>query len=99
MGLPHVCVPFLSSAGALSPTHCQVFPSGPFTVPDRVLPTSLPSNTMSLLLPSSSFGETKVRVPFEISTLGRGRHFPHRPTIRAFNWPSSCWISSHQGYC
>src|SRR5579864_7321516 len=53
---------------------------------------------MSSFRSSSSFGETNVRVPFEISTLGSGRAFPQRLTICARNCPFSCWISNHEGY-
>src|SRR5260370_35672484 len=47
---------------------------------------------------SSSLGETKVRWPFEISTLGSGLALPPRPTISAFNCPASWRSSSHEGY-
>src|SRR5690348_12251257 len=86
------------SEGARLPVHCQVLPSGPFRVPERVFPVSLPSNTRSLLLSSSSFGDTNLSRPPEISTLGSGRALPQRPTISALSWPFSSRNSSQEGY-
>src|SRR5262245_20505874 len=45
--------------GARLPVHVHGVPSGPLAVPDNVLRVNFPSKTKSLLLPSSSFGETK----------------------------------------
>src|SRR5438445_292080 len=78
--------------------HFQVVPFGPFTVPDRIFPTSVPSKTMSSVRSNSSLGETKVRRPLEISTLGSGLALPQRPTISAFNCPPSWRSSSQEGY-
>src|SRR5690242_6614976 len=83
LGFPHLGVPDLLSAGARTPVHDQVVPSGPLTVPLMLLPESFPSKTMSALAPSSSLGEVKVSLPSAISTLGSGRAFPQRPTICA----------------
>src|SRR5882757_11416188 len=85
------------SAGARLPTQCQVVPSGPLTVPVRALPVSFPSKTRSVLLSSSSFGETKVSLPSATSTLGIGRALPQRLVIRALSWPPSSVISIHEG--
>src|SRR5712664_3924316 len=98
IGLPHFGALLLLSNGAFWPVHFQVVPFGAFTVPDRIFPTSLPSKTMSSGWSSSSLGETKVRWPFEISTLGSGLALPQRPTISAFNCPPSWRSSSHEGY-
>src|SRR5467141_374456 len=98
IGLPHFGALLLFSDGAFWPVHFQVVPFGPFTVPDRIFPTSVPSKTMSSGRSSSSLGETKVRCPFEISTLGSGLALPQRPTISAFNCPPSWRSSSHEGY-
>src|SRR5579864_5212889 len=98
IALPHFGALVLCRVGALRPVHCHGVPSCPVVVPERVLPTSLPTKTMSSFRSSSSFGETNVRVPFEISTLGSGRAFPQRLTICARNCPFSCWISNHEGY-
>src|SRR5580698_5066031 len=84
--------------GAREPVHCQVLPSGPFRVPERVLPLSAPSKTRSDLLSSSSFGETNFRWPFVTSALGSGRAFPQRPTNSALSWPFSSRSSSQEGY-
>src|SRR6266576_119311 len=85
-------------AGALWPVHCQGVPSGPVVVPDSVFPMSVPSKTISSGRSSSSLGETKVRRPFERSTLGSARAFPQRLTMRAFNCPLSWRSSNHEGY-
>src|SRR6266849_4712020 len=98
IGLPHFGALLLLSNGAFRPVHFQVVPFGAFTVPDRIFPISLPSKTMSSGRSSSSLGETKVRWPFEISTLGSGLALPQRPTISAFNCPPSWRSSSHEGY-
>src|SRR6266404_5063058 len=97
-GLPHLGGDFLSRDGARSPDHSQVAPFVPFTFPDSVFPVSKPSKTMSTGRPSSSLGETNVNFPFDNSTLGSGRAFPHRPTNSAFNCPPSSRSSSHEGY-
>src|SRR5258706_5599205 len=97
-GLPHLGGDFLSRDGARSPDHSQVAPFAPFTFPDSVFPASKPSKTMSTGRPSSSLGETNVNLPFDNSTLGSGREFPHRPTKSAFNCPPSSRSSSHEGY-
>src|SRR6266446_3118838 len=98
IGFPHFGALSRFRAGALWPVHCQGFPSGPVVVPDNIFPTSVPSKTISSGRSSSSLGETKVRWPFESSTLGSGRAFPQRLTIRAFNCPSSWRSSNHEGY-
>src|SRR5260370_2346263 len=98
IGLPHFGALLLFSDGAFWPVHFQVVPFGPFTVPDRIFPASVPAKTMSSGRSSSSLGETKVRWPFEISTLGSGLALPQRPTISAFNCPASWRSSSHEGY-
>src|SRR5437899_9830916 len=98
IGLPHFGSLFLFSDGAFCPVHFQVVPFGPFTVPDRISRTSVPSNTMSSGRSSSSLGETKARWPLEISTLGSDLALPQRPTISAFNCPLSWRSSSHEGY-
>src|SRR5713226_10408653 len=98
MDFPHSGAVALFRAGALWPVHCHVVPFGPVVVPDRMFPTSVPSKTISSGRSSSSLGETKVRWPLESSTLGRGRAFPQRLTIRAFNCPPSSQSSSHEGY-
>src|SRR6266436_4237704 len=89
VGLPHFGALLLFSDGASCPVHFQVVPFGPFTVPDRIFPASVPSKTISSGRSSSSFGETKGRRPFEISTLGRCLALPQPPTISAFNCPPS----------
>src|SRR5467141_3856362 len=90
IGFPHFGALFLFKAGALWPVHCQVVPSGPVVVPDRVVfLTSVPSKTISSARSSSSLGETNVRRPFDSSTLGSGLAFPQRLTIWAFNCPPS----------
>src|SRR6516164_5474178 len=53
---------------------------------------------MSAWAASSSLGETNVRWPSVIDTLGSGRALPHRPTICACNLPPSSRNSSHDGY-
>src|ERR1700676_5306794 len=98
IGLPHFDEPFGFSAGAFTPVHCHSVPSGPVVVPERILPRSVPSKTISSGRSSSSFGETKVRRPFESSTLGSGLACPPRLTIWAFNWPPSWRSSNHEGY-
>ena len=99
MGLPHFGVPLSFNDGAFSPVHVHVVvPSGAVAVPESVLPVRVPLKTISLLAPSSSFGETNFNWPFVISTFGSGRAFPQRPTITAFSWPFSCVNSSHDGY-
>src|SRR6202007_2409490 len=97
-GLPHFGGDFLSRDGARSPVHCQVAPLVPLTFPDSVFPLSAPSKTISTGRLSSSFGDTNVNLPFDNSTLGSGREFPHRPTKSAFNCPPSSRSSSHEGY-
>src|SRR6476469_4253519 len=97
-GLSHVGVPVFLRDGARCPVHAQLLPSGPFTVPTSCLPASFPSNTRSLLLDSSSFGETNVSLPPVTSTFGRARAFPQRPTICAFSLPPSSDTSSQDGY-
>src|SRR5882672_8402790 len=99
MGFPHSGTALLFRAGALWPVHCHVVvPFGPVVVPDRMLPTSVPSKTISSGRSSSSLGETKVRWPFEDSTLGSGLALPQRLTIWAFNCPPSWRSSNHEGY-
>src|SRR2546422_5900188 len=98
IGLPHFGSLFLFSDGAFCPVHFQVVPFGPFTVPDRIFPTSVPSKTMSSGRSSSSLGETKVRRPLEISTLGCGLALPHRPSISAFTCPPSRRSARHKRY-
>src|ERR1035437_4713719 len=97
-GFPHLGVPFLWRSGAGTPDHVHGPPFGPVTDPERVFPFSFPTKTQSAGVSSSSLGETKVTWPSEISTLGRGRAFPQRPTICAASFPSSSRISSHEGY-
>src|SRR2546429_2485846 len=70
MGGPHFGARVRVKAGARSPVHCHVLPSGPFTVPDKILPVQVPSKTMSAFAPSSSFGEINIRRPFESSAFG-----------------------------
>src|ERR1700674_1080512 len=54
---PPISFPF--RVGALWPIHCQVVPSGPVVVPDRVVfLTRVPSKTISSARSSSSLGET-----------------------------------------
>src|SRR3989454_1491850 len=98
IGLPHFGSLFLFSDGAFCPVHFQAVPFGPFTVPASIFPTGVPSKTLSSVRSSSSLGETKVRRPLEISTLGSGLALPQRPTISAFNCPPSWRSSSHEGY-
>src|SRR6266481_1428164 len=98
IGLPHFGSLLLFSDGAFCPVHFQIVPFGPFTVPARIFPTSVPSKTMSSGRSSSSFGETKMRWPLKISTLGSALALPQRPTISAFNCPLSWRSSSHEGY-
>src|ERR1700730_1457272 len=98
IGFPHLGSPVGFKAGGFRPVHCQAFPSGPFTVPDSVFPTIVPSKTISASLASSSFGETKVSLCFESSCLGSGLASPQRPTMSAFNCPPSRRTSSHDGY-
>src|ERR1700758_5399266 len=86
------------SDGARRPVQFQVLPSGPFTVPERVLPSSFPSNVRSSFAPSSSFGETNFTCPFEDSAEGSGRAFPQRPTNSALSCPFSARSSSQDGY-
>src|SRR5580704_12497117 len=88
----------LLRASALWPVHCHVLPSGPFVVPDKIFPASVPSKTMSTLLPSSSLGEINFRRPFDSSALGSGRAFPQRPTIWALSCPFSSRSSNQEGY-
>src|SRR2546429_4792296 len=71
MGGPHFGARVRVKAGARSPVHCHVLPSGPFTVPDKILPVQVPSKTMSAFAPSSSFGEINIRRPFESSAFER----------------------------
>src|SRR5271165_1033477 len=97
-GLPHLGLPFLWSSGAGSPDHVQVPPLGPVTDPERVFPFTFPVKIQSAGESSASLGETKAIWPSEISTLGRGRAFPQRPTIWADSFPSSSRISNHEGY-
>src|SRR5258708_12533227 len=96
IGLPHFGSVLLFSDGAFCPVHFQVVPFGPFTVPDRIFPASVPSKTISSGRSSSSFGETKVRRPFEISTLRRRLALPHPPTISPSNFPPFSPLSIHQ---
>src|SRR5450631_1617666 len=97
-GFPHFGVFFLWRSGAGTPDQVHGPPFGPVTDPERVLPSGFPTKTQSAGESSSSFGETKVTWPSEISTLGRERAFPQRPTICAASFPSSSRISSHEGY-
>src|SRR5579872_1994597 len=97
VGFPHFGSPFLVNDGAFSPVHCHGVPSGPVVVPTSDFPDNLPSKTMSSFLSSSSLGETNVILPFVISHFGSGRACPHRLTMRALTWPSSCVISNHDG--
>src|SRR5437763_397878 len=84
IGLLHLGWRFLASAGAPLPVHVQRAPFGPLAVPLSVFPRSLPSNIKSVLLPSSSLGETK-RISSAVTiTLGNDRAFPQRPTNKAF---------------
>src|SRR5439155_15069731 len=80
MGFPHFGGLLRFKAGARSPVHCQLLPSGPFTLPERLLPAKVPSKTKSACAPSSSFGETNVSLPFETSSFGSARAFPQRHT-------------------
>src|SRR6266481_1189522 len=99
IGFPHFGRLFTFNAGALRPPHCQVVPSGPVVVPDRVaFLTKVPSKTISSARSSSSLGDTNVRRPFDSSTLGSGLAFPQRLTIWAFNCPPSRRSSNHEGY-
>src|SRR5215467_16151276 len=98
MGFPHFGGLVRTKAGARRPVHCQVLPSGPFTVPDNSLPAKVPSKTKSVCAPSSSFGETNVSFPFESSAFGKGRAFPQRPTNCASNRPFSWLNASQEGY-
>src|ERR1700730_995159 len=98
MGFPHFENLLPVKAGALWPVHGHVLPSGPVVVPERTLPVSVPSKTMSSVRSSSSLGETNLRCPLESSTFGSGRAFPQRPTMRALRWPSSWRSSSQEGY-
>src|ERR1019366_9194801 len=87
IAFPHFGSPFRFSDGALSPVHCHGVPSCPVVVPTSVFPDSLPSNTMSSFLSSSSFGETNIMWSCAISTFGSGRACPQRLTIRALSCP------------
>src|SRR6266481_6533101 len=98
IGLSHFGSLLLFSDGAFCPVHFQIVPFGPFTVPARIFPTSVPSKTMSSGRSSSSFGETKMRWPLKISTLGSGLALPQPPTRSAFSCPPSWRSSSHEGY-
>src|SRR6266851_8563023 len=98
IGFPHFGTPVLCNGGALRPVHRHGVPSGPVVVPDRVLPTSLPSKSISFFRSSSSLGEIKETAPFQRSIFGSGRAFPQRLTICALNCPPSCRISNHEGY-
>src|SRR5260370_13584101 len=98
IGLPHFGAPLLFSDGAFCPVHFQVVPFGPFTVPDRIFPASVPSKIISSRRSSSPFRENKVRRPFEISTLGSGLAFPQRPTIPPLTLPPSRPNSTHPQY-
>src|SRR5260370_14410605 len=98
IGLHHFAALLLFRNGAFCPAHFQVVPFGPFTVPDKIFPTSVPSKTMSSGRSSSSLEETKVSRPSESSTFGSGLAFPQRPTMSAFNCPPSWRSSSHDGY-
>src|ERR1700686_3664968 len=90
IGFPHFGTLFPFRVGALWPIHCQVVPSDPVVVPDRVVfLTRVPSKTISSARSSSSLGETNVRRPLDSSTLGSGLSFPQRLTIWAFNCPPS----------
>src|SRR6266705_262530 len=79
IGFPHLGSPFRRRSGALTADHVQFAPLGPVSVPERAFPSSFPTKIRSFDEPSSSLGETKVIWPLEISTLGSGRAFPHRP--------------------
>src|ERR1700751_3822246 len=72
MGFPHFGCPACFNDGARSPVHVHGEPSGPFVVPVRRPPESLPSNGMLSLRSHSSCGETKLSVPplTEISSTG-----------------------------
>src|SRR5215467_14737410 len=98
MGFPHFGGFERANAGARSPVHCHVLPSGPFTVPDKVFPLSVPSKTMFDCAPSSSLGETNPSFPFDSSAFGSVRAFPQRPTNCATRWLPSRRSSSHEGY-
>src|SRR6267142_842796 len=70
-------------AGARLPVQVHGVPSGPWAVPLNVLPANFPSKIKSVLLPSSSFGETNWIVLPVTVTVGRKRAWPQRPTKRA----------------
>src|SRR5215467_2793131 len=48
IGFPHFGDFVRNNAGARSPVHCHVLPSGPFTVPDKLFPRNVPSKTRSV---------------------------------------------------
>src|SRR5690242_7523256 len=59
IGLAHSTSGCAGSAGAILPIHVQRAPSGPLAVPLKVFRRNTPSKARSVLLPSSSFDETK----------------------------------------
>src|SRR5579859_23847 len=61
IGAAHLGDVALLRDGALRPVHCQVLPSGPFRVPERIFPRRAPSKTKSDLLSSSALGETNFK--------------------------------------
>src|SRR6202007_699590 len=98
IGLPHCGSMARFNAGAFTPVHVHSSPLGPVVVPERVVPTSFPTNTISSRPPSSPSGDTNLSWPLTISALGSGRAFPQRLTNSAFSCPSSCFSSSQEGY-
>src|ERR1043165_843122 len=64
-------------AGARLPVQVQGVPSGPVAVPIKVSESNFPSNSRSVLLPSSSFGETKWIESRVIVSVGKRRACPH----------------------
>src|SRR6059058_2152819 len=89
-GFPHFGSAARFKDGARCPVHFHGVPSGPVVLPDKVLPASVPSKTMSSLRSSSAFGETNLRRPLVILISGSGRAFPQRPTNCALSSPFSC---------
>ena len=97
IGSAHLTLAGDWSAGARRPVQVHRLSLGPWAEPLKLGPTSLPSNTRSVRLSSSSLGDTNsIRSPW-IWTLGSGRALPHRPTNLAFQTPCSRVNSSQEG--
>src|SRR5215469_12464189 len=97
-GFPHFGSPACFNEGARSPVQVHDEPVGPFVVPVRRRPASLPSKGMLSLRSHSSCGETNVSVPPLTAISSTGSAWFHWPTMSPCSWPSFKVISIQPGY-